>query len=114
MQQLEPTQERSAELEMLQQKYSVLISADYMTGKNLLHWGKLAQPSKTYNMMTLVCDVFGIVNHSSNREYAYLCDEVAAGSKSTHHTLTFFDHYIRMYVDEWVQHLTLCLDNASL
>jgi hypothetical protein len=114
MQQLELTPERSAELKKLQQEYSVFISADYMMGKNLPHWGKSAQPSKTYYMMKLVCDVFGIVDHSSNKEYAYLCDEVAAGSKSTDHTLTFFDHYIRMYVDEWVRHLTLCLDNARI
>ena len=29
-------------------------------------------------------------------------------------TLTFFDHYIRIHVDEWVRHLTLCLDNTRI
>ena len=86
MQQLELTPVRLAELEKLQSEYSAFISADYMMGKNLPHWGKSAQPSKTYYMMKLVCDVFGIVDHSSNKEYTYLCDEVAAGSKSTDHT----------------------------
>lgn len=71
-----------------------------MMGKNLPHWDKSAQPSKTYYMMKLVCDVFRIINHSSNKEYAYLCDEVAPGSKSTDHILTFFDHYVRIQVDE--------------
>ena len=31
--------------------------------KNLPRWGESAQPSKTYYMMKLVCDVFGIVDH---------------------------------------------------
>ena len=114
MQQLELMPERLAELERLQLEYSTFISADYMMGKNLPHWGKSAQPSKTSYMMKLVCDVFGIIDHSSNKEYTYLCDEIAAGSKSTDHTLTFFDHYIRTHIDEWVRHLTLCLDNARI
>ena len=46
MQQLELTSERLAELERLQLEYSTFISADYMMGKNLPHWGKSAQPSK--------------------------------------------------------------------
>ena len=107
MQQLELTPERSAKLEMLQQKYSVFISADYMMGKNLPHWGKSAPPSKTYYMMKLVCNVCGIVDHSSSKEYAYLYDEVAAGSKSTDHTLTFFDHYIRMYVNPFTTNVPI-------
>lgn len=70
----------------------------------------MSQPSPwNHYMMKLVCDVFGIFDHSSNRWYAYLCNECAAG---TDHTLTFFDHFIRMYIDKWVWHLTLCLDNA--
>ena len=43
-----------------------------------------------------------------------LCDECAAGPKSTDHTLTFFDHFVRMYIDKWVRHLTLCLDNVRI
>lgn len=65
MQQQDVTQDRSAELEKLKREFSAFISADYMMGKNLPHWGESAQPSKTYYMMKLVCDVFGIVDHSS-------------------------------------------------
>ena len=43
-----------------------------------------------------------------------LCDECAAGPKSTDHTLTCLDHFIEMYIDKWVQHLTLCLDKARI
>ena len=57
-----------------------------MMGKNLPHWGESAQPSKTYYMMKLVCDIFGVIDHSSGKRYAYLCDERAAGPKSTDHT----------------------------
>ena len=42
--------------------------------------------------MKLVCDVFGIVDHSKDdREsnYTYLCDELAAGSKTSDHTISF-------------------------
>ena len=91
---------KSAELEKLKSEFSAFISADYMMGKNLPYWGESAQPSKTYYMMKLVCDVFGIVDHSSKKRYAYLCDECAAGPKSTDHTLSFLDHFIRMYIEK--------------
>ena len=73
-----------------------------MMGKNLPHWGESAQPSKTYYMMKMVYDVFGVIDHSSGKRYAYLCDEHAAGPKSTDHTLTFLDHFIELYIDKWV------------
>ena len=114
LQQQDLTPVKSAELKQLKREFSAFISADYMMGKNLPYWGELAQPSKTYYMMKLVCDVFGIVDHSSGKRYAYLCDECAAGPKSTDHTLTFFDHVVRMHIDKWVRHLTLCLDNARI
>jgi len=113
LQQQDLTPVKSAELKKLKREFSAFISADYMMGKNLPYWGESAQPSKTY-MMKLVCDVFGIVDHSSNKRYTYLCDECAAWPKSTDHTLTFFDHFVRMYIDKWVRHLTLCLDNARI
>lgn len=34
------TQERSSELQKLKESFSAFISADYMMGKNLLHWGE--------------------------------------------------------------------------
>ena len=60
---------KSAELKKLKREFSAFISADYTMGKNLPYWGESAQPSKTYYMMKLVCDVFEIVNHSSNKRY---------------------------------------------
>ena len=113
-QQQDLTPEKSDELKKLQETFSAFISADYMMGKNLPHWGESAQPSKTYYMMKLVCDVFGIVDHSSKKSYAYLCTELAAGPKSTDHTLTFLEHFVTMNIDKWVRHITLCLDNARI
>lgn len=51
-------------LDDLTGKFSTVISADYMLGKNLLYWGESAQPGKTYHLMQLVCDVFGVVDHA--------------------------------------------------
>ena len=67
LQQQNLTAVKSAELEKLKSEFSAFISADYMMGKNLPYWGESAQPSKTYYMMKLVCDVFGIVDHSSKK-----------------------------------------------
>ena len=40
--------------------------------------------------------------------YTYLCDECAAGPKP------HFDHFNLMYIDKWLLHLTVCLDNARI
>ena len=64
--------------------------------------------------MKLVCDVFGIIEHANGKSYTYICDEVAAGSKSTDHTISFFQHFIDTHVDSWVRNITLCLDNARI
>ena len=107
-------EERVTHLEALKKSFCAFVSADYMMGKTLPYWGESAQPSKTYYMMKLVCDVFGIVDHGPNQHYAYLCDEVAAGSKSTDHTISFFQHFIQMHIDDWVRHICFCLDNAKV
>ena len=103
-------EERINHLEAFKKSFCAFVSADYMMGKNLPYWGESAQPSKTYYMMKLVCDVFGIVD----QQYAYLCDEVAAGSKSTDHIISFFQHFIQMHIDDWVRHICFCLDNAKV
>ena len=100
LQQQDLDAQKLTQLEALKKSFCVFVSADYMMGKNLPYWGESAQPSKTYYMMKLVCDVFGIVDHGSNKQYAYLCDEVATGSKSTDHTIIFFEHFTQTYVDD--------------
>jgi len=83
--------------------------------KNLPFWGESPQPAKTYYQMKLVCDVFGIVDHSKKlSNYTYLCDELAAGSKNTDHTISFLQHFIDSHIDSWVQNIIFCLDNARI
>ena len=111
------TQSEDAMLAKLQSEYSAFVSADYMMSKNLPFWGESPQPAKTYYQMKLVCDVFGIVDHSKeDREsnYTYLCDELAAGSKTSDHTISFFQHFIDNHIDSWVRNITFCLDNARV
>ena len=69
-------------LSQLQHEYSAFVSADYMMSKNLPYWGESPQPAKTYYQMKLVCDVFGIVDHSQQKSYTYLCDELALGLRT--------------------------------
>ena len=102
----ELTPETSAELETLKKKFCAFISADYMMGKNLPHWGESAQPSKTYYSMRCIWIILQMES--------MLASAVVAGPKSTGHTLTFFDHFVKLYIDDWVCRLTLCLDNARI
>ena len=83
LQQQNLTPGKLVELKRIKRTFSAFISADYMMGRNLPHWGESAQPSKMYYMMKLVCDVFGVIDHSSGKRYAYHC-----GPKSTDHTLS--------------------------
>ena len=55
------------------QNFGVFISADYMMSKKLPYWGESAQPGKTYYLMKLVCDIFGIIDHSDGKGYTYIC-----------------------------------------
>ena len=86
---------------------SAFISADYMMSKNLPYGGESAQPGKTYYLMKLVCDVFRIVDHLGQKSYTYICDEIAACSKSTDHTTSFLQHFIDTHVDSWIRKLTV-------
>ena len=108
------TEAENAMLMTLQEEYSAFVSADYMMSKNLSFWGESPQPAKMYYQMKLVYDVFGIVDHSQQGDYTYLCDELAAGVKTTDHTISFFQHFIDSHVDSWVKNITFCLDNARI
>ena len=61
--------------------------------------------------MKLVCDVFRIVDHSTDSNYTYICNELA---KSSDHTLTFLSHFVETHIEKWVTQLCLCLDNAHI
>lgn len=109
------TRAEEKQLKKLQDSFSAFVSADYMISKNLPFWGETPQPAKTYYQMKLVCDVFGIVDHSrKTSNHTYICDELAAGPKNTDHTISFLNHFIDTEVDSWVKNITFCLDNAKI
>lgn len=109
------TRAEEKQLKNLQDSFSAFVSADYMMSKNLPFWGESPQPAKTYYQMKLVCDVFGIVDHSKKTSnHTYICDELAAGPKNTDHTISFLNHFIDTQVDSWVKNITFCLDNAKI
>ena len=111
------TEAEDVMLTELQSEYSAFVSADYMMSKNLPFWGESPQLAKTYYQMKLVCDVFGIIDHSKQggeSHYTYLCEELAARSKNSDHTISFFQHFIDTHIDSWVRNITFCLDNARV
>ena len=109
------TKTEEKQLKKLQDSFAAFISADYMMSKNLPFWGESPQPAKTYYQMKLVCDMFGIVDHSKKASnHTYICDELAAGPKNTDHTISFLNHFIDTQIESWVKNMTFCLDNAKI
>ena len=109
------TKSEENQLKRLQDSFSAFISADYMMSKNLPFWGESPQPATTYYQMKLVCDLFGIVDHSKKASnHTYICDELVAGPKNTDHTISFLNHFIATKLDGWVKNITFCLDNAKI
>jgi len=56
-----------------------------MVSKNLTFWGESPQPAKTYYQMKLVCDAFGIIDHSKQGKeshYTYLVRSLLLGRKT--------------------------------
>ena len=85
------TKSEENQMKRLQDSFSAFISADYMISKNLPFWGESPQPAKTYYQMKLVCDLFGIVDHSKKASnHTYICDELAAEPK----ILTTLSHFL--------------------
>ena len=61
-----------------------------MMSKNLPYWGESAQPGKTYTSWSLIVTSSELITLMAKA----VCDELAAGSKSTDHTISFFQHFI--------------------
>ena len=104
-------QSEQTELGMLKHKFNLVVSADYQMGKLVPYWGESPQPGSTYYYQKLNHDVFGIVNHATNKSAVYIFDE-RIGPKNTDHTVSYLTHYLTSLPD-FVRHLHLFLDNAS-
>jgi len=52
---------------MLKHKFNLMVSADYQMGKLVPYRGESPQPGSTYYYQKFNHDVFGIVNHATNK-----------------------------------------------
>ena len=105
------TETEDRELATLKHKFNLVVSADYQMGKLVPYWGESPQPGSTYYFQKLNHDVFGIVNHATNKAAVYLFDE-RISPKNTDHTVSYLTHYLAGLPD-FVRRVHLFLDNAS-
>ena len=82
--------------------------------KLIPYWGNSPQPGSTYYLQKLSYDVFGIVDHRSERGHVYLFSELI-GPKNTDHTFSYLMHYLTALgkVPHWVNRIHIFLDNAG-
>ena len=76
------------------------------------NWGQTPQPGSTYYLQKLSHDVFGIVNHATNKTTIYLFDE-RVGPKNTDHTVSYVTHLI-CQLPYWLRRIHLFLDNTCV
>ena len=81
------SQNERDELEVLRNSFNLVIAADYQMSKHAPYWGQSPQPGSTYYLQKLSHDIFGIVNHATNKTTVYLFDE-RVGPKNTDHTVS--------------------------
>jgi len=87
------TANESDELAVLCNSFNLVILADYQMSKLVPNWGQSPQPGSTYYLQKLSHDIFGIVNHATNKTTVYLLDE-RVGPKNTDHTIFYANHFI--------------------
>ena len=75
------------------------------------YWGESPQPNSTYYYQKINHDVFGIVNHATNKSAVYIFNE-RIGPKNTNHTVSYPTQYLTSLPD-FVRRIHLFLDNAS-
>ena len=73
------------------------------------NWGQSPQPGSIYYLQKLSHDIFGIVNHATNKT-VYLLD-VRVGPKNTDHTISYATHFISQ-LPHWLRRIHLFLDNT--
>ena len=105
--------DESEELSVLKLRFDLVISVDYQMSKLLPQWGESPQPGSTYYLQKLSHDLFGIVNHATDRSTVYIFDE-RIGPKNTDHTLSFIFHYITTQgkLPSWIRRVHLFMDNT--
>ena len=85
------SQNERDELEVLRNSFNLVIAADYQMSKLAPFWGQSPQPGSTYYLQKLSHDIFGTVNHATNKTTVYLFDE-RVGPKNADHTVSYLTH----------------------
>lgn len=101
---------KEQELTVLKNTFNLVVSADYQMSKLVPYWGFSPQPGSTYYLQKLSHDIFGIVNHGSNKSAVYLLDE-RVGPKNTDHTVSYLTDFITK-LPTWIRRLHLFMDNT--
>ena len=79
------------------------------------YWGFSPQPGSTYYQQKLSHDIFGIVNHGTEKTALYIFDETA-GPKNTDHTVSYLEHYVCHSGKDpvWVRRVHFYLDTRMV
>ena len=99
------------ELEVLKWSFNLVLATDYQISKLIPFWGRSPQPRSTYYSQKLSHNIFGIVNHATNKSSVYMFDE-RVGPKNTNHILSYMIHYIDQLPD-WIRRIHIYMDNTS-
>jgi hypothetical protein len=77
------------------------------------HWEFSPQPGETYYLRKLSHNIFGIVDHTTDKNYVYVLDERIAGAKNVNMTVSLVNRYVPKTIPHWVQHLCIFMDNGA-
>ena len=106
------TTQENVKLQELKEKIIFTFSLDYQQAMLIPHWGFSAQPSETYYLRKLSNNIFGIINHTLNKNAIYVIEEQVCNTKNGDTTISLFDHYIQE-LPLWVRHVCLFMDNGA-
>jgi hypothetical protein len=107
------TGQEKKELNELTEKIFYTLSLDYQQSKLTPHWGFSPQPGETYYLRKLSHNIFGIVDHATDKNYVYVLDERIAGAKNGNMTVSLVNRYVAKTIPHWVQHLCIFMDNGA-
>jgi len=89
-----------------------VLSCDFQMGKLVPHWGRSAQPGKTYYSQKILHHIFGIVNSTLGKDKFYIIDETVAGEKDSNHVCSHLFEYVQNELSTDFQAVKIYLDAA--
>jgi hypothetical protein len=88
-------------------------SIDYQQAMLIPHWGVSNQPSETYYLRKSSNNIFGVVDHTLEKNAIYVLEERVCNTKNGDTTISFIDHYIQK-LPSWARHICLFMDNGAI